>query len=57
MEYEQPSPFEFGMGAKTVAEIGGAVYSIPSLIKFGATGINAVKNIFNKNDSVKPINI
>ena len=57
MEYEQPSPFEFGMGAKTVAEIGGAVYSIPSLIKFGATGINAVKNIFNKNVSVKPINI
>ena len=56
-EYEQPSPFEFGMGAKTTAEIGGIVYSIPSLIKFGATGINAVKNIFNKNVSVKPINI
>ena len=57
MEYEQPSPFEFGMGAKTTGEIGTAIYSIPSLIKFGATGINAVKNIFNKNVSVKPINI
>lgn len=55
--FTQPSPHEFGMGAKTTAEIGGAIYSIPSLLKFGVQGVNAVKNIFSKNAKIKPANV
>jgi len=49
MEYEQPSPVEFGRGVKTTAEIGTAVASVPSLVRLGLTGVNNLKTLFNTN--------
>ena len=49
MEYEQPSPVEFGRGVKTTAEIGTAIASVPSLVRLGLTGVNNLKTLFNTN--------
>ena len=57
MEYEQPSPFEFGMGVKTATELGIGAYSIPSIVRSIPGGFNAVKNIFNKNVNIKSADI
>ena len=55
--FTQPSPFEFGMGAKTVSELGMGAYSIPSIVRSIPGGFNAVKNIFNKNVNIKSADI
>ena len=57
MEYEQPSPVEFGKGVKTTAEIGAVVYSIPNLIKLGGGavvgGYKKVQNFFKPKEPIK----
>ena len=66
LEYEQPSPVEFGTGVKTAAEIGTGIYSIPSAVRLIGSGFNKLKSLYpnwkgttafskNKNAKIKPL--
>lgn len=46
LEYEQPSPVEFGKGFKTTAEIGTGLYSIPSAVRLIGSGFTKLKSLY-----------